>query len=307
MAGEFSPTNSIIKSEAATAGFVPDLWSDEISATYKKNLVAANLVKKLNVKGKRGDSITVPKPVRGAATSKAAETPVTLIQETGTGVVVALDQHWHYARMIEDIAEMQSLPSLRKFYTEDAGYALAAAIDTVVLQQFRKVKGGDGTVAYNKAVIGSDGSTDYSGSNEAALTDVALRRVIQTLDDNDVPMNDRFLIIPPVSRNTLMGLARFTEQAFVGEGGSANVIRNGRLGNVYGVEIFVTSLCETATGDARIAVLGHKEAVVLAEQMSPRVQTQKKLEFIGDLLVADTVFGAQELRNEAAVAIAVAG
>jgi len=307
MAGEFSPTNSIIKSEAATAGFVPDLWSDEIAATYKKNLVAANLVKKLNVKGKRGDSITVPKPVRGAATSKAAETPVTLIQETGTGVVVSLDQHWHYARMIEDIAEMQSLPSLRKFYTEDAGYALAAAIDTVVLQQFRKVKGGDGTVAYNKAVIGSDGSTDYSGSNEAALTDVALRRVIQTLDDNDVPMNDRFLIIPPVSRNTLMGLARFTEQAFVGEGGSANVIRNGRLGNVYGVEIFVTSLCETATGDARIAVLGHKEAVVLAEQMSPRVQTQKKLEFIGDLLVADTVFGAQELRNEAAVAIAVAG
>jgi hypothetical protein len=102
-----------------------------------------------------------------------------------------------------------------------------------------------------------------------------------------------------------MGLARFSEQAFVGEGGSSNVIRNGRLGNVYGVEIYVTSAFPVATGDARIGALFHKDAIVLCEQMKPRVQMQPKLEYIADLLVADTIFGANEMRDGAGVAIAV--
>ena len=31
-------------------------------------------------------------------------------------------------------------------------------------------------------------------------------------------MDGRFLLVPPSTRNTMMGIARFTEQAFVGEG-----------------------------------------------------------------------------------------
>ena len=33
--------------------FIPEIWSDEIIAAYKKNLVAANLFSKMSFKGKK--------------------------------------------------------------------------------------------------------------------------------------------------------------------------------------------------------------------------------------------------------------
>ena len=42
-------TNHVTTTTAAT--FIPEVWSDEIVAAYKKSLVAANLVKKMSFKG----------------------------------------------------------------------------------------------------------------------------------------------------------------------------------------------------------------------------------------------------------------
>jgi N4-gp56 family major capsid protein len=304
MAGEFSPTNSVNNTRAAT--FIPEIWSDEVIAAYKTNLVMAPLVTKMSFKGKKGDTLHIPKPSRGAAYAKTTETQVTLQQSTESEVQVLINQHYEYSRLIEDITEVQALNSLRKFYTADAGYALAKRVDSDLLALGRGVRGGNGTIAYNKAVIGSDGSTDYTGSNEAALTDAAIRKVIQTLDDADVPMDGRYLVIPPVARNTMMGLARFTEQAFTGEAGGSNTIRNGMIGDVYGVKVFVSTNCETATGDARIALMFHKDAFVLAEQMGVRSQVQYKQEYLATLYTADMLYGVKELRDDAAVAIAIA-
>jgi hypothetical protein len=120
-------------------------------------------------------------------------------------------------------------------------------------------------------------------------------------------MDGRFLIVPPSSRNTMMGIARFTEQAFVGESGSSNVIRNGEVGNVYGVPVFVTNNADTTSGSTacRVALMGHKDFAVLAEQMGIRSQTQYKQEYLGTLFTADTLYGVKELRDGAAVALAV--
>jgi N4-gp56 family major capsid protein len=294
----------VIKSEADTAGFVPQIWQDEIIAAYKKNLVVANLIKKMNFKGKKGDSVTFPAPGRGAASAKTVESAVTMQQMTGTGITVNIDKHYEYSRLIEDLAEVQSLSSLRRFYTDDSGYALATQIDTDLLNNFSKAQAGAGNATWDKAVIGGDGSTNYtSGSaNATAITDAGIRKIIQTLDDNDVPMDGRSLVIPPVARNTMLGLARFTEQAFVGNGDS---IRNGQIGDVYGVKVYVSTNCPTATGGARIAVMFHPEYGVLIEQLGIRVQTQYKQEYLATLLTADTLYGVGELRDTSAVGIAV--
>jgi len=298
-----SSTSVVTKANAGT--FIPELWSDEIIAAYKQNLVMANLVSKMSFKGKKGDTLHIPKPTRGSAIVKAAATAVTIQQTANTEVLLVIDKHYEYSRMIEDITEAQALSSLRKFYTGDAGYALAKQVDTDLLQLGRDSQGGDGTIAYNKAVIGGDGSTLYTGGNESAITDAGIRKVIQTLDDADVPMDGRVLVLPPVARNVMMGLARFTEQAFVGDVGNNNTIRNGEIGNVYGVKVYVSTNCETATGDARIGMMFHKDAFVLGEQLGVRSQTQYKQEYLGTLFTSDMLYGVKELRDEAAVAIAM--
>ena len=301
-------TNNVTTTTAAT--FIPEIWSDEIVATYKKNLVLANLIKKMSFKGKKGDTVHIPAPIRGSASVKAASTQVTLIAGTELEVTVAIDKHYEYSRLIEDIVEAQALSSLRNFYTEDAGYALARQVDTSLIQLGRKVQSGTNTAAYSGAFSGADGTTAYvaaANTGVGALTDAAIRRTIQRLDDQDVPMDGRFLIVPPSSRNTLMGIARFTEQAFVGDVGSANTIRNGEIGNVYGVPVFVSNNADTTTGSTatRIALMGHKDFAVFVEQVGVRSQTQYKQEWLGTLFTADTLYGCDELRDYAAVALAV--
>ena len=70
MATAFSPANSVTNTTAAT--FLPDIWSDEIIAAYKKNLTMANLVMKMNFKGKKGDVIHIPAPTRGSSSLKVS-------------------------------------------------------------------------------------------------------------------------------------------------------------------------------------------------------------------------------------------
>jgi hypothetical protein len=309
MALTFVPTNSVISSELATAGFVPDLWVDEIMAAHKKNLVLATKVRKINVKGKRGDSVVLPKPARGSASAKTAENAVTLIQETGNSITINLTAHWEYSRLIEDIAEVHALASMRRWYTDDAGYSLARAKDSVIFAAARTLNGGNGSDDWTGAVIGSDGSTAFTDAsdNSAPITDAGIRRVIQTLDDNDIPMNDRFLVVPPVARRVMMGIARFSEQAFTGNGQA--VLKAGKLGEVYGVDVHVSSNCpspDTST-TVKIGLLAHKDALVLADVLAARVQTQYKQEFLATLLTADTIFGVAEAYDKGGVPIAMPG
>ena len=290
------------------ATFIPEIWSDEIVAAYKKNLVAANLFKKMSFTGKKGDTVHIPSPARGTASLKAAETQVNLIAATEGEVVVNIDKHYEYSRLIEDITEVQALNSLRRFYTDDAGYALAKQVDSSLIQLGRGFNGGNAANAnYAGAFIGGDGTTAYNSGtpNATALTDAAIRRTIQRLDDNDVPMDGRFILVPPSARNTLMGIARYTEQAFVGEAGNGNTIRNGEIGNLYGIPVFVSSNADTATGGARIVLVGHKDAAVLVEQQGVRSQTQYKQEYLGTLYTADTLYGVKELRDNSCFALAV--
>ena len=298
------PTPAVTNTTANV--FIPEIWSDEIIAAYKKNLVMANLVMKMNFKGKKGDTVHIPAPTRGNASLKVAETAVTVIADTETEVQVSINRHFEYSRFIEDITEVQALSSMRQFYTADAGYALARAVDTDLIRVGRSSNGGAGTNAYaTGAFVGGDGTTAYvaGSNNESALTDAAIRRTIQRLDDNDTSMDQRFFVIPPSSRNTLMGLARYTEQAFVGDG---SAIRTGEIGNLYGIPVFVSSNVDTTSGSAaaRVCLMGHRDSMVLVEQLAVRSQVQYKQEHLSTLFTSDTLYGVAGLRNAASVGAA---
>jgi N4-gp56 family major capsid protein len=303
MAGEFSPTNSVTNTTAAK--FIPELWSDEIVAAYKSNLVLANLVNKMPMRGKKGDTIHIPKPTRGAASAKASETQVTLQAATESEVVVTIDQHYEYSRLIEDITNVQALASLRRFYTDDAGYALAKQVDTTLFAE--------ATANFTKYYVdGANGLAAYAADTVAdtdKFTDLALRDGIQLLDDADVPMSQRVLVVPPSAVNTIRGIDRYMSSDFVDGRG----VQNGKIGTLYGVDVYVSTNCpvlETAAenaagGEVKAAVLMHKDALVFAEQMGVRSQTQYKQEYLATLFTSDTLYGTETLRSEAGIVIAL--
>ena len=287
--------------------FIPELWSDEVIGSYKSNLVLANLVTKMSHKGKKGDTIHIPAPSRGSASAKAANTQVTLSAATNSVVNISIDKHYEYSKLIEDIAEVQALASMRKFYTDDAGYALATQVDDDLFALMEGLQGGTvggtGASAWETAVIGGDGTTDYTGdsTNASDITDAGIRKMILALDNADVPMDNRSLILPPVAANDLLAINRFTEQQFIGSG---DAIKTGKIGQIYGVDVFVSSNCPTV-GTDRVGGLFHRDAIVFAEQVGVRTQTQYKQEYLGDLFTADTIYGTGELRNDAGIAFVV--
>ena len=290
--------------------FIPELWSDEVIAGYKKNLVLANLVTRMSHKGKKGDTVHIPAPARGSASAKAAGTQVTLVAPSHSEVQVSINKHYEYSVLIEDIVEVQALQSLRRFYTDDAGYALATQVDSDLFSTAALLQGGNGTTGtagWNKAKVWDTAGvlSDYTAatSNAADITDAGIRGMILALDNADVPMDNRALVIPPIAANDLLGINRFTEQQYIGSG---DAIKTGKIGMIYGVDVYVSNNCPVAGASSdRVGLLVHKDALVLAEQMGVRSQTQYKQEYLGDLFTTDTLYGVAELRDNAGLAFVV--
>ena len=304
-------TNHVTNTTAAT--FIPEIWSDEIIAAYEKSLVLANLVNRMPMTGKKGDTIHIPKPTRGDASAKAASTQVTLIAATESEVQVTVDQHYEYSRLIEDITDVQALSSLRQFYTSDAGYALAKQVDTDLFALAKSFGDSDGADYVHSNSFYMDASTDltaYAVDTVAAgdvFSDDGFREAIKELDDNDVPMDQRFLVVPPSVVQTIRGIDRYNSSDFV----SGQPVQNGNIGSLYGIDIYVSTNCpvvETAAansagGELKAGILGHRDAMVFVEQMGVRSQTQYKQEYLGDLFTADTLYGVKVLRPESALTL----
>jgi len=301
--------------DAAT--FIPEIWSDEVVAAYQANLVLANLVKKILMQGKKGDTLHIPKPVRGSANAKSENTAVTVQNATEGEVQVSINKHFEYSRIIEDITEAQALSSLRQFYTGDAGYALAKQVDTDLFALGKDLGDSDGADYVHSAsyyIDASSGLSAYAVDTVAAadvFTDAGFRALIQKMDDADVPMDNRAFIVPPSLRNAIMGIDRYVSSDFVDNRG----VDSGKIGNLYGIDIFVSTnvpIIETASansagGDVKGAMLIHKDTFVLAEQQGIRSQTQYKQEWLGTLYTADMLYGVKVLRTDAGFVLAVNG
>ena len=257
-------TNNQTVTTAAT--FIPELWSDEVIASYHNN------------------------------------------------TALSIDKHYEYSVLIEDMAEVQALSSLRRFYTEDAGYALSTQVDLDLFNQTAHLNGGngvvvDGTTAWNKAqVFDSSGvladwdrTASTNAGNAVSLTtggDAAIRSMIEKLDLADVPQDGRAIVLTPRQYTDMLGIARYTEQQFIGDG---NAIKTGKVGMIYGIEVFVTNAMGTASSAGGtvhdIGLVIHKDAMALVEQLGVRSQSSYMQEYLGDLYTADTIYGVGEMRN----------
>jgi len=303
--------------------FIPELWSDEVIAAYVKSKKMSPLVRKYSMVGKKGDTIHVPKPTRGTAHAKTEGVAVTMQANIESELVITIDQHFEYSKLIEDFAEKQALASARQFYTQDAGEALALQVDTDLINVFTGM--GNGTRSASPTVgdwvhshsyyfNGTTGLSTYAANTVATgdnFTDIGFREAIKILDDLNVPMEDRKLVIPPAARKTIMGLERYVSSDFRDTG----TVSSGLIGNVYGVDIYISSNAPVlaTAGDntaSSLATRGclffHKDAVIHAEQLGVRSQTQYKQEYLATLYTADTIYGVEAYRPENGLVLAIA-
>lgn len=303
-------------SVAGTNGgsFVPKIWLDEMLVAREKNLIAGSFFRRINHKGKKGDTLHIPYLSNLVANLKVTNTGVTLNQNQESETTVVIDKHYEVSQLFEDFLMVQSMYNLRQEYTAKMGYALALELDSALMKLFAPntagLLGTDGStfsafaaqaLAAGYIKIGGDGATNYSdvgAGNSTALTDTGLRAAIRILNDNNVPRENRVLFIPPVAESSLLGIDKFVLANYVGR---TKELWNAEFGSIYGIQVKVTTNCPTirsADGATqhRVCVLAHKDAVCSAVQQDIRVQAQYKQEMLGTLLTADMIFGTKALR-----------
>lgn len=285
-------SSHVTNTTAAT--FIPEIWSDEIIASYEKSLVVRPLVRAMSMVGKKGDTVHIPKPDRGAANAKTAESQVTLNAGSTNELVVTIDQHFEYSRLIEDITDVQALSSLRKFYTEDAGYALALNVDSALITEAQNFTA-------NQQFVSGGIEADGGAGPVTAFNDAGFRAAIQILDDNNVPGDNRVFVCSPAVKRDLLGITNYVSTDFV----TGKPVETGKIGSLYGVDIYVSTNLTGGAGE-KDNLLFHKDALVIAEQLGVRVQTQYKQEYLADLMTADTLYGVKTYRPEAGVILAAA-
>ena len=282
------------------AGKIPTIWVQELLFTRESNLVAAKLFRRFNHRGKPGSTLQVPNVDDFTAQDKTTLTSVTIQSAVEGYKQISLNKHKEVSFIIEDLTALQAAYALRRPYTDKAMYAIAKAIDTDILALYSSLATG-----YKN--IGSDGATAWDPTanantgNGADLTDAGIRASIELLDNNDVPEEGRFLIIPPCQKSVLLGIDKFVLANYIGR---TIEIQKGKFGSIYGLDVYVSTNCPQlyatdAATSYRVAIMGHKDAIWCAIQQDVRVQATYEQMYLGNLVTVDVIYGVKLMRGEA--------
>jgi hypothetical protein len=267
--------------------FIPDVWSMEVLRATEDALIMAPLVKRYDaLVASRGDTIHVPNLSNLSANSKTANTSVTLQTVTETETTIDIDTHQEASFLVEDIAKVQSMYDLMSEYTSKAGYAIAEKVDTDLLGLY---------TGFTNSDVGTYG-TD--------VTNPVILAAIEALDIANAPLEDRAFVFHPKQKTAIAQIDTFVRADYLGVYQTAKpaaVGPNSRYlwGELWGIPAYYTNQVPTTAGTPTQYhnILFHKEALALALQQKPRVQSEYILEYLGTLVVVDVIYGVKGLRG----------
>jgi len=247
----------------------------------KENLVLLPLVKHYDADVRAGgQTLEIPNVSTITANLKAQNTVVTLNYNTETKTTITLDQHYESSFLVEDLVKIQSVYDLRSDYTQAAAYAIAEKVDSII-----------GTAM-------TSAFTGY-GAFGTALNDNLILTVNRYLSENKAPRSDRSIVVHPKGEAELLAIDKYVRYDALGVGGDKNSILNGKIGEIYGAQVFMSQnlvYLDTAT-DEYSSLFFHKESFAVAMQQEPRTQAQYKQEHLGWLVTVDVLFGVKQLRS----------
>jgi hypothetical protein len=293
--------NSIGRTQADTAGFIPIIWAQRALDVLRARIVLAKVIARDTdyEPGWKGKTLNVGYPGTFTAQSKTEGNPATVQQPTGSTVAVTLSQHKYVDFVIEDWAQAQSNQNLMDRYMNPAIVALAEDLETYLFSFYSSLTG---------TAVGT------AGTNIARATITAAR---VALNNAKAPLEDRTLIISPKDEGALLDDTTLqTYFAFRQTQG----ITSGVIGNIDGFNIMMSQLVPVVAGtpnDTKNLAI-HKDALLLATRpfgeppadsgvksavtvddvsgLSIRMQYQDRIDYRGMYIGFDLLYGAVPLR-----------
>lgn len=270
---------------------VPELWAKEIAEYRHDNLVlwALTDMRYSGEISQKGDVLHID-------FLGEVEEDFTSNYEVGTDVEVKnvevdqvdliIDRYPRTALGIQDALKAQSAYELRSPHTARLARWLDKAKDAEV---------------YKKAVAGFSNTPIVTTGTGGALSFEDVVEAMTVLDANNVPEDERALVVNSRVRGDLRKIPEFTSYKETGDKG---LVKNttGFVGILYGVPVYVTNIIGANNGYYD-CLLFHKSALIGATQNVPRIESGRNHLKGQDELVASELFGVKVLRPDHGVVI----
>jgi hypothetical protein len=278
---------------SSAANFIPQQWRSEVRIARKSKFVMKEVADQLPIQGQKGNQFHIPNLSNLVASTKVPGAPVNLLQPNEGEFVLTIDKHKEVSVLVEDITEVQETYFIRSRYTKQMGAGLANALD-------------DDLMALRLAF------TQTISASGVGLTEAKILTTKQTMDEADVPSEDRYLVIPPAGENDLLSINRFVAADI--RQNVADMIGMGKfIGRIHGFSVMMTNRVKAGdsgrpgvgggTAGTYYSLACHGEALMYGMPRDINVQSQYKLEYLGTLVVSDEIYGVGQYRNDHGVVI----
>jgi len=252
---------------ATTEEIVSSLIQDELIA---KSILIPTVTDFSNMAEKGVNVIKVPRAGSFTADSKSENTPLVAQIITYATDDLALDQHKAIQVRLEDFANIKAKPDVVADIISRMGSKLALDIDEFLYERLKEA-----------SAAAPDHRIAYAGSSIAQEDILEARKL---LNDQNVPMDNRFLLINPASEKSMLLIDDFVRADSYGD---ARGLRNGELGRIYGMTVLMSTVVGTLE-----SIVYHTSAVGYARQISADFETDRDSPNLATLYSLSNLYGA---------------
>ncbi|MDH4379092.1 MAG: P22 phage major capsid protein family protein [Vampirovibrionales bacterium] len=262
----------------AVTNFIPEVWSQKLLKIFDKNAVMANLVNR-DFEGEihnAGDVVKVRTFGDVTINSYTRDMTISFQALTDPMQEMAIDQQKYFAFKVDDMDKAQADVNILEGYTGRAAIAIRNLVDTFLLGQYANVDAGN--------IIGSNASpiTLTAANVYGYLADLS-----QMLDDDNIPSEDRALVITPKVKTLLLKSAEFTRATTLGD----NVVQNGYIGNVAGFTVHTSTNMAAVSGVMNLMAF-HRDFISFASQIS-QIEHVRPYNMFADAVKGLYLYGAK--------------
>ena len=266
----------------AVANFIPEIWSKKLLKIFDKTVVMAKLVNR-DYEGeitKAGDTVHVR--TFGDVTVNDYTRDMTIQFETLTDPMsdLVIDQQKYFAFKVDDLDKAQANVDILEGYASRAAIAIRDVVDTRLLSHYADVN-----------------SNNISGSSGTPIT-LSVANVYQyivtlgqKLDDSNAPVDGRNLVIPPAIKTLLLQSSQFVRDTNLGD----NVVQNGKIGNVAGFDIHVSTNVPTVSTNRPLLAFT-KDFISFASQVD-KIEHVRPTNMFADAVKGLYLFGSKVFTN----------
>jgi hypothetical protein len=291
--------------------FIPAIWSGKLQEKFYAASTFADVANtdwEGDIKG-MGDTVyinTIP-----TVTINNYQVGMTLTYQVPTSnkLTLQINQGKYFGVQVNDVLEYQAKPNMMDMFTSDAGEQLKVAIDrdnwAATFNQGAAANMGANAGAISQSYnLGTDvAPVALTGSNILSV----ITSLSSTLDEQNVPESDRWLVLTPYDRQVLMA-SPLAQAQFMGD--PTSIIRNGKIGTIDRFTVYVSNLLpiglagQNWDGTANAAAVkrhcmvgGHKSALSFASQIA-KVESLPNPSDFGQLVRGLNIYGRMVSKPE---------